>query len=430
MGKFKNAVFNAADRMTAGSVVSKKRFLLSIVSLILATMVLATSTYCWLAMNTSSGHIDEMGLVTDVGLRSNDVGESFKNLTDNACLLPASSVDGRNLYFPSDGTDFSSDTGSITYRTANTGDKNYGYLQYDFELMAEANYTSIYIDGDPAKTNIGIRVNTGDSDAEVLRKQNLSKAIRVAFYYDGMPNNKPILFNTQNKTTENMAVDQVDRTDGSLMSTAKQKASPFRDYTYGKTPLAMLDQGEKRRFSLLVWLEGTDENCTDDLAGEKIDFKLAFTTSWDNKARITFEDNAAGQVNTLLNSNNSYALVLNYNDEEHHINNSKFTMYKDAEATTQSGRNCWYCYIPDNASHDISFMVVNSDNQIITTGGVTYQWTNNLNNESTLYRMDATKYINDGTVSTGVRGHWYDGDIEDKGNGSDNGGIIDFDDDW
>lgn len=427
MGKFKSSLFKAVDQLTIGSAVSRKKLILSVVSLILAFTVLVSSTFCWFALKNSNGQFNSMGLLTDVGLRSNDVGERFNYLTDHAFLLPASSVDGRNMYFPSDGTDFSSDTTNITYRTANTGDKNDGYLQYDFDLMAEANYTSVYIDLSHTKVEIKIDDNN-DSPEVVAKKIELTKAIRTAVFYDGMPNNKPIIFNSQNKTTENYAVDQVDRTDGSLLSTSRQRAAPFRDYTYGKTPIAVLDQGEKRRFSIIVWIEGTDENCIDDLGGQQIDFQIGFTTSWDHKAKIVFED----QQDTIKNmmNTNTYSLYLNYNDPEHNITDSKFPMYYDSEESTSSGHDCWYCYIPDNAEHEISFQILNSSNNLVTVSGVQQKWEQNVNGDYTLNRLDATKYINDGIVSTTVRGHWYDGDIEDKGNGSDNGGIIDFDEDW
>jgi hypothetical protein len=107
--------------------------------------------------------------------------------------------------------------------------------------------------------------------------------------------------------------------------------------------------------------------------------------------------------------------------------------------TDTRGNHQWYCNIPDNANHDLSFIITDGDGNTVTesVGGtnVKCEWTQTMEDKSTKNRGDSTVYINDGyrNGSGGItaRGHWSDGDYEDNGEGQDNGGVIGIiDDDW
>jgi hypothetical protein len=155
-------------------------------------MVLVTSTVCWFTLKTADGYANTVQLQAGKGLRVNDTGETLKNITDNSYLLPASSVDGRNLYFPADGTPFTSKTDdNMVFRSANAGDMNYNYIQLNFSLTAEADYTSIFFKKD---STISVKTNDGDSAAVKAAKKKAEKAIRAAIFYEGIENNKPIVF--------------------------------------------------------------------------------------------------------------------------------------------------------------------------------------------------------------------------------------------
>lgn len=433
--------------------IKRKSLIMSIVSLILAFLVLVSSTWCWFAMKTAKGYSGNISLDLGNGLRVNDLGETQKSVSDKSYLLPASSVDGRNLFFSSDGS-FTQKTENLTFRTANSGDRNYSYVQLDYDLTAEANYTNIYLDTKEVEKNGVVKPRTylyfkGWQDDEEAHANGFkdksealqaSKALRAAVWYEGIEDNKPIVFNTQSKITSTQAVSEIDRSTGEFILRKKQTAYPFKDYSYGYRQIAQLDQGETRRFSIIIWLEGTDEtHCTSDrtldnidLTGKKIDFSLAFTTSWENTERIYFKDktddfDVASYLNDTQNKNCS--LVLNYNNPTHKIDNYRFTMYQDSE---DSSGHTWYCDIPGIAYNDLSFMIVND-----STGNTVYKWTKDKNGDETLNRGDSTTYIaeelhteNQGD-NNDSRGHWYDGEIEEHGNGYDHG-RIDYgdDDDW
>lgn len=420
MGKLRSKMINRLDKAINGKHVTRKKLSLSVVSLILATLVLVSATYCWFAIRISDADANNISLVTGNGLRVNDLGNTMKNISDKSYLLPASSYDGRNLFFPTDGTDFSISTASMTFRNANAGDRNYDYVQLDFKLTAEANYTSIYLD---KSTSLTIDVPDDATDAYKQKCAKAQKAIRAAIYYEGMET--PIVFNGQNNPSSVDAVKDIDRTTGRFLETGRQVAVPFKDYSYGKRQLAMLNQGETRPFSLIIWLEGTDtENCVSDAVMLKqLVLNLKFTTSWDNKASIRFYDNN-NAVKNALNLHPEYTLQLYYthnyrdNNGREQTVTSKFNMYKN-----DNSNDFWICSIPDSAVSDLIFQVVNSSN-----GNIVYQWDQTTRGVSTRNRGTSTKYYVDSIDGTNSCGHWYDGEIEEQGDGHDIGEIDD--DDW
>lgn len=420
MGKFRNMLSAGIAEAIKKRKSGKKQLLLSIVSLILALLILVTSTVCWFSLVKSKGTTDNVNLTVGNGLRVNDLGDTNQRFKDDSFLLPASSVDGRNLFFPTDGTDFSTETSRMTFRSANAGDRNYDYVQLDFNLTAEANYTSIYLD---KSTSLKIEVPNNASDDYKAEAAKAEKALRTAIYYEGM--DQPVVFTSQMNPCSVDAVKDIDCTTGRFLESSKQLAVPFKDYSYGKHQLAMLNQGETRPFSLIIWLEGTDEtNCTStNVMLKQLVLNLKFTTSWDNTVDIIFDDTINNRgIKTILKNNPAYSLVLNYNNTVHKIDNMYFTMQK----TDTDGQ--WKCSIPDNAYNDLTFQIRDGANN----NAVVYQWAKTTSGGSSMNRGTATVYYVDTLDETtgssnDSRGHWHDGDIEDYGEGHDSG-IYDGDD--
>ena len=430
MGKMGKRLFARISDMIVNRRTSKKQLRLSIVSLVLASLFLVSATYCWYALSKGTGTAKNVNLTVGNGLRVNDLGDASQKFKDDSFLLPASSVDGRNLFFPTDGTDFSNETAKMTFRSANAGDRNYSYVQLDFNLTAEANYTGIYLD---KTSNVTIHVPGDASDAYKAAAEKAQKAIRTAIYYDRM--DAPVIFTSQMNPTSVRAVKDIDRTTGRFLESGNQAAVPFKDYSYGKRQLAMLNQGETLPFSLIIWLEGTDENCTSDAVMLKqLVLNIKFTTSWDNTDVIVFEDNTQGAaIKTILNENPQYSLVLNYNNTAHKIYNMKFTMQK---VSADENNKQWKCNLPGNAYNDLTFQIIDDSQNMVV-----YEWNKMLSGASTLNRGTATTYYADrinqdpnddvdpetDATHAKSRGHWFDGDIEQHGEGHD-GGIYDGDD--
>jgi hypothetical protein len=295
-------------------------------------------------------------------------------------------------------------------------------------LTAEANYTGIYL---AKSTSLKIDVPddaTADYKAQAAKAE---KAIRTAIYYDGME--KPVVFTSQMNACSVDAIKDIDRTTGRFLESSKQVAVPFKDYSYGKHQLAMLNQGETRPFSLIIWLEGTDEvNCVSStVLLKQLVLNLKFTTTWDNTEDIVFEDVTANhEVAKKLEEHKAYSLILHYENKAHSIDNLNFTMQKvQADDWTK-----WHCALPGNAYNDLTFRIVDGANN----NAVVYEWKINKNGTATTNRETATKYsaeyinavVSDDTLNNNNQksyGHWFDGDIEDHGEGHDSG-IYDGDD--
>ena len=426
MGKIRKTLVAVAAHAAGKRKANKKQLVLSVVSLILTFTVLVSATYCWFALAKGKGTTDNINLIVGNGLRVNDLGDTQEKFKDNSFLYPASSVDGRNLFFPADGTDFSTVTLEMTFRSANAGDRNYDYVQLDFNLTAEADYTSIYLDKD---TSLKIAIPEDSSNAYKEQAAIAEKALRMAIYYDGM--DAPVVFTSQMNPCSLDAVKDIDRTTGRLIEIGKQLAVPFKDYSYGKRQLAMLNQGETRPFSLIIWLEGSYEtNCiSQTIMLKQLVLNLKFTTSWDNTAEIKFEDDTENNaVRQLLNENPAYSLILDYgmrvydyNTKTYKTTHMKFTMQKE---TADPNNTVWKCNLPGTATSELTFQIVDGS----SSNAVIHEWTKTSSGASTLDRGTATQYFADTLNSTNSYGRWYDGEIATHGEGYD-GSDVD-DDDW
>lgn len=431
-----------ALKSVAGYAKSDKRTLsqliVSIISLTMAVVVIVTMTFSWFSIKTSVLTAKNFTLDCGKGLRVNDTGTTELSYSDtkDKNIIPASSVDGRNLFFPTDGSDFSSNTESMTFRSANVGDKNVNYIQIDFTLTAQQNHTALYIND--KKTSIRVadkktlqEEDHSESDWSIPRAAALRSALWSSTAEAGVPNT-PIVFNPTSSTLRTAAVQDVDRSTGAFISSGRQVAHAFSEYAYGGTPVATLSKGIETHFSYIIWLEGTDPKCTDSIIKAKdIEVKLAFSTSWDKTQTIRFEDATSagdlGENNTVSSLINSgYSLSLRY--DEVNSNNSitatnmEFTMYKVSDLTDNK---IWSCNIPGDMRKNISFILrppsSNSNGQIYK---FTYDSKNSGNNSfdrgaNRLYVAEEGPYTT-GNYDT-CQGYWKalgdsDGAGHDSGN--------------
>ena len=369
MGKKHNGLAAGLSNWLINCKTDRSKLLKSVVSLVLASLILVTCTFCWYCLIPANGNAN-FELNAGKGLRVNDKGTSQFSSSDNNCTLkPASSVDGRNLFFPADDTAFSDVTKEMSFRSANAGDKNYNYIQIDFTLTAEANHTAIYIN--PEKT--WLKVYHDDSTNETTHANALASAsaqeaapLRMAIWTSVPDDNDevapPIVFNSQAKTVTTAAVTEVDRASGAYISNGPQTAHQFSDYAYGGTPIATLSAGIETKISVIIWLEGTDPKCKwnkiSAINKNDISLGLAFMTSWDNTEVIRFKDKTAREwIKTLMNPNSdseqggAYSLTMRY---QHPTTNDTidFDMYKYQQATNE-----WCASVPGDMKQKIFFIL-------------------------------------------------------------------------
>ena len=126
--------------------ISSRRISTSYISLFLVVLLITTTTVSWFTIADSAKvNSDAFTMESSSGLRVND-GEDLKNhiRLDDLLLAEASSVDGRNMYFPLEGN-FSSTTTNMTFREGNVGDRNKLYAYKDFTLKGDSGVTNVYI---------------------------------------------------------------------------------------------------------------------------------------------------------------------------------------------------------------------------------------------------------------------------------------------
>lgn len=334
----------------------KSKLLKSVVSLVLASAILITCTYCWYCIKNAHANANKFKLEAGKGLRVNDTGTSQFNSDENDYkLIPASSVDGRNLFFPTDGTDFSNVTKEMTFRSANVGDKNVNYIQIDFDVTAQANLTSIYID--PDKTSLEVYDKVNDPNAQDASAQQAAP-LRMAIWASAPDKDghamTPVVFNSQAKTVNTAAVSEVDRGSGAYISNAPQVAHQFSEYAIGGTPITTLSAGKKTYFSIIIWLEGCDPKCTLDYISkiEKYDIKLklAFKTSWDNTEVVRFKDDTSNEwIKTKITS--GYTLTVRY-EEPTSGDKVDFNTYKYRQTTDE-----WTASVPSDMKNKVYFIL-------------------------------------------------------------------------
>ena len=421
------------------------QFFFTAISLFIAVTVFVTSSVSWFSIKTSKLNAGQFTLECGKGLRVNDSGTSDFNLSDvDKYILPASSVDGRNIFFPTDGTDFSKKTEEITYRAATVGDKNENYIQIDFTLTAQANNTALYIDED--KTSLALSLNGGTPNttyAAPLRLAIWSSATGEDGVY-----NPPVVFNPTNKTYSVPAVKTVDHSSGELQSTYPQVAHCFKDYSYGGEPLATLSKGEETHFSIIIWLEGADPRCTwDKVHSRDIELSIAFTTSWDKTQTIRFKDSTnAGWIKQMYDS--GYSLALHYDKILNTVNADSvdFNMYP----VDSTDANCkeWLCNMPGDMQEFITFVLTSpngseqykfcvNDNEYpssdITSSATLNTIMNNAAQRASkltlnrgVNRLYEVKYTANTTLKSACRGHWID--LGDSDGGGSDVGDLDGDD--
>lgn len=394
MGIIEQKIVVSIANLTKNCKSSKKQVVMSCVSFLLATMVLFSSVYCWLFLQQAKT-LGTFSINAGNGLRLNynNNNSSVVQITDNMNFLPVSSINGENLYFPSDGSFFTKSTikektKEITYRSATAGDKNIFFLQFDFALTSYTEGTEVYID---------------DTDTYIKVKQSSAplSAMRVAFLYDNGKNTVVMNPTTKERTTD--AVDLVNFGTGECLETKKQISRPFSYYTAANgQSLFTLSEGETQTMSVVVWLEGTDKDCVNKIIGSELDINIKFTTTANSTDEITFKDVSGTEwISKLLKDGARLQLV--YTDD---LNNP--TTYE------MNGSGSEYtCKIPKNVDRGITFVLTPAK-------GTPYTWEKEPDLEPeaggggpSTYRGKNVTYYAKGTT-TDPRGYWKTSDTDNE----------------
>ncbi len=232
-----NSVFNKLKSaiMRGGK---KKSMLISVVILVEIILLLVVATYAWVETVSSikitnagnDGTVDTYVFTEAMigeGKGTIDIGKYFKQSGDMH-LAPASSADGRTLFFPKANL-----ASGFTYRKGNVSDKNTAYLSVSFKVRADTN-ADFFFDQVPTFSALGddIRVSV-TSQSEGSTESPVTE-----------------IFSNSASTT---AV--VNSTSGATGATS---VKPYADHIKGKSSTARLfavGANETKIVTINVWLQ-------------------------------------------------------------------------------------------------------------------------------------------------------------------------------
>lgn len=355
-----------------------KKVTTSYVALFLVLSIFAVSTFSWFTIrDTATIDSDPFSLESAAGMRVNK-GEEIRNTitVKQAKLKEASSVDGRNMFFPVDrgygDKGQSVDTSEMKFREGTVGDKNNGYIYSDFTLTGQTGgQVEVYVKSykvEVKNKNTGntevydgathITVDGNSKPSTYLAYQNPCP-IRIAFIRSSAEASTVIdpTAIIDNYADECQAVSSVNSL-GSA-TTTKAKGRSFSDYYFGTgAPLFTLDGLKSQNITMVAWLEATGENC-DAYEGQDVSITVELESNWKDMEYVTFVDKTKGDAdddeNTELRwvGNAGCFLVMTYYDEN--FENPKSVVMSESKSDGKKPIE-WIAYLPKDKITNISFM--------------------------------------------------------------------------
>ena len=180
--------------------------IIPIIAVVEVIALIAASTYAWYYLSvTKQITTDVITVSPDSGLdidfknaNTNDSINIWEYIDDSFKFEPATSLDGRNIYFPTSGTFDATDATKMTFRDGTINDINSKYLNIDFELTNTNPDTEMEV----YLNNSSYFYVDNSSDHDITQQ---SRALRLAFY----PNNgasgnvgSEMIYNDSNSSAE------------------------------------------------------------------------------------------------------------------------------------------------------------------------------------------------------------------------------------
>lgn len=375
--KLKDKFCNFLNGLVDSRLNNTKKVTTSYVALFLVLSIFAVSTFSWFTIrDTATIDSDPFSLDSAAGMRVNK-GEEIRNTitVNNAKLKEASSVDGRNMFFPVDrgygDKGQSVDTSEMKFREGTVGDKNDGYIYSDFTLTGQTGgKVEVYV------KNYKVEVKnkyTGDTEVydgatRIIANESNNKPLTYLAYQNPCPIRIAFIRNSAEASTvidptaiidsyadECQAVSSVNSLGSATTTQAKGRS--FSDYYFGTgAPLFTLDGLKSQNITMVAWLEATGENC-DAYEGQTVSITVELESNWTDMEYVTFVDNTVGDDGT--NNNNKWVgkdgcfLVMTYYDEN--FQNPKSVVMSESKSDGNKPIE-WIAYLPKNKITNISFM--------------------------------------------------------------------------
>ncbi len=388
--------------------ISKRTLMKSYISLFLAFSILAVTTFSWFTMNdTATVTSSAVEVSASSGLRVNQGEDLSSNivLSADVKLAEASSVDGRNIFFPTTGTfpdensnaENKMDTSKMIFREGNVGDKNTKYYYNNFSMQVESDNTEVYVksysvtvttgEGENKKTQVfdgSVRLDTN----EAMRNPE-ECPIRIAFIQDS--SQTPVVIDptafVSNYAKEYTAVSSIN-SEGEP-STASSSAEAFSSYYFGaNNPLFKVEKaGQSLDATMVIWLEGTGGNC-DRYVGGTVEVDIQLESNWKYMETIKFIDETLKDEDEKeLPEDKKYwvddtdcIVVMTYIDARTKKNKAVIM----SQSSDYNSDHTWIAALPEDVTENINFMRYNPHEETIWNAWYTRQGINDTNFENPL----------------------------------------------
>ena len=393
-------------------------------------MVLVGTTVSWFTIKDNANiNSNIMNFNSGTGLRVND-GEDITNhiKVDNFKIDEASSVDGRNLFFPNNNVDSDNNlTYSLQYRDATVGDKNQRFLYKDFTVSADSKETNVYVKSYTIK--VGNETFNGSTQILFEDKNNPLKPtgivthdacpIRIAFITDSQ--DKPTVFDptalVDRYAKTYPAISSTALDTGLVINTENSTSISFSDYYYavGK-PIFTLEGTTPKKVTMVAWLEGTGDNC-DKYAGKDLSIDIELESNFKDMEWITFVDDTVGDndpsVTHWINKDKDCIVTMTYKDIT--TTGSPYrTVIMQENDKDAKGNPTWVAPIPEKVVTDITFNRYSLNDEMIynawyTRKDVETMWAKKLNTDRKKAPLQESREINGTrkTVYTALGGNGY-----------------------
>ena len=377
--KLKERVQNSFFALSDNRLLGRKKLAISYVSLFLVfTLVLVTTVAWFTVKDTASINSQAFSLESSAALRVNDGQEDLSNhlVVKGFKLEEASSVDGRNMFFPSEGN-FKDSTSAMKFREGTAGDRNKTYVYKDFKLNADSDMTNVYIKG----YNITIVSADGktvlgkfDGSTEIIRNSEGVPVdqkvydpcpLRLAFITDSSKTPVVIdpsaLIDAHAKNYNAVSSTNMNGSPATKLSSCKT----FSDFYFysGESLFTLLGQ-KPLDVTLVAWFEGAyeDQSVYDKYAGASVTIDVELESNYNDMEAITFIDKTIGDKgeNTPWIKTNDCIVTMQYKDTDA---TQKTVVMKDLGSV--DGYNTWTAALPKDVITDISFFRFSTTNNII-----------------------------------------------------------------
>lgn len=408
---------------------SLKKAAYSYISLFLVVMVLVGTTVSWFTIKDKANiNSNIMNFNSGTGLRVND-GEDITNhiKVENFKIDEASSVDGRNVFFPNSNINGGSNsTNSMQYRDATVGDKNQRFLYKDFTISADSEETNVYIKS--YKITVGDEVFNGSTQILFDNSKPPKPTgivthdtcpIRIAFITDSQ--DKPTVFDptalVDRYAKTYQAISSTSADTGIVINTDNSTSFSFSDYYYAVgNPIFTLEGTKPQKVTMVAWLEGTGDNC-DKYAGKNLSIDIELESNFKDMEWITFVDDTVGDndasVKHWINKDNDCIVTMTYKDVTTTNSPYRTVIMKD-NGKDAKGNPTWVAPIPEKVVTDITFNRYSLDDEMIynawyTRAQVEEMWAKKLNTDRKKAPLQESRVINGTrkTVYTALGGNGY-----------------------